>query len=751
MAEPMTIRTHQGPLQGALTRIVGVTDRLRPQRHGDADPEAILAEMRRHYSDTQPDLIRRAYAYAADAHEGQTRATGGPYVEHPAAVAMLMAQLGMDPQGIAAALLHDVPEDTPRTNDDIRRAFGDEIARLVEGVTKLSKVGGQRSATGTVEQRQAEDLRKMFLAMATDLRVVVIKLCDRLHNMRTLAPLPPEKQLRIAKQTREIYAPLAHRLGIWNIKWELEDLSFKYLEPDQYEQISEQLARSRQLRERSIEQAMRVLARELEKAGVRAEISGRAKHLWSIMQKMRRKSVSMGEVYDLLAIRVIVDDVPACYTALGVVHSLWPPIPGQFDDYIAVPKPNLYQSLHTAVMGPDGQPLEIQVRTEEMHQLAEYGIAAHWRYKEGGKADPRYESKLAWIRQLMEWQHDVADATEFIESLKVDVFHDQVFVFTPKGEVKELPAGSTPIDFAYRIHSDVGHRCIGAKVNGRIVPLDHRLASGDIVEIITSKAARGPSRDWLGIVRTPGAREKIRQWFKKQQREENIAHGKELLDRELKRIAHRSLGDIAGEDLEKAAAELNVHDTDSLFAALGYGALGAPQVVTRLGILDETAQAIPEQAAPAPPPIAKGGVRVKGTGDLLVRFGVCCDPVPGDPIVGYITRGRGVTVHRADCSNVRNMAERERIVEVEWEQTGPRTYPVAVRIVGWDRTGLLRDIASIISEDQVQLLSLAANANTDKTATVNAVMQVTSVEQLSRVLARLESVRDVFSVSRDVR
>jgi GTP diphosphokinase / guanosine-3',5'-bis(diphosphate) 3'-diphosphatase len=750
MAEPMTIRTHQGALHGALTRIVGVTERLRPQRHGEVDAEAILAEMRRHYSDVQPELIRRAYAYAAEAHEGQRRATGGPYVEHPAAVALLMAQLGMDPQSIAAALLHDVPEDTARTNDDLRRTFGDEIARLVEGVTKLSKVGGQRSATGTIEQRQAEDLRKMFLAMATDLRVVVIKLCDRLHNMRTLAPLPSDKQLRIAKQTREIYAPLAHRLGIWNIKWELEDLAFMYLEPEQYQQLSEQLARSRQLRERSIEQAMRILARELEKAGVRAEISGRAKHLWSIAQKMRRKNVSMGEVYDLLAVRVIVDDVPACYAALGVVHSLWPPIPGQFDDYIAVPKPNLYQSLHTAVMGPDGQPLEIQVRTEEMHQLAEYGIAAHWRYKEGGKADPRYESKLAWIRQLMEWQHDVADATEFIESLKVDVFHDQVFVFTPKGEVKELPAGSTPIDFAYRIHSDVGHRCIGAKVNGRIVPLDHKLASGDIVEIITSRAARGPSRDWISIVRTPGAREKIRQWFKKQQREENISHGKELLDRELKRIAHRSLGDISAADLERATAQLNVHDVDSLFAALGYGALGPAQVVSRLGILDETAQAIPEQAAPAPPPTAKGGIRVKGTGDLLVRFGVCCDPVPGDPIVGYVTRGRGVTVHRADCTNVRNLAERERIVEVEWERAGPRTYPVAVKIVAWDRTGLVRDIASVISEDQVPLVSLSANTG-EGTATVNAVMQVTSVEQLSRVLARLESIRDVFSVSRDAR
>jgi len=748
MAEPI-VRPQPGGLHGALTRIIGVTDRLRPQRRGPADASAIVGEMQRHYSEADVALVRRAYDYAAAAHAGQKRATGGDFIEHPAAVALLMAQLGMDPPSIAAALLHDVPEDTPRTNEDLRREFGEEIARLVEGVTKLSKVGGQR--TSTQEQRQAEDLRKMFLAMATDLRVVVIKLCDRLHNMRTLAPLAPDKQLRIARQTMDIYAPLAHRLGIWQIKWELEDLAFKYLEPENHRELADQLDARRQVRERYIVQAMNTLARELEKAGIRAEISGRAKHLWSIAHKMRRKRISINEVYDLLAIRVVVDDVPACYGALGVVHTLWPPIPGQFDDYIAVPKPNLYKSLHTAVMGPDGQPLEIQVRTQEMHQLAEYGIAAHWRYKEGGKADPKYESKLAWIRQLMEWQHDVADATEFVESLKVDVFHDQVFVFTPKGEVKELPAGSTPIDFAYRIHSDVGHRCIGAKVNGRIVPLTAELRSGDIVEIITSKAARGPSRDWLSIVRTPGAREKIRQWFKRQQREENIAHGKELLDRELKRIGQRSLGDVAAADLERATAELNMHDADSLFASLGYGALSAAQVVTRLGILDEAAVAIPAQAPAAPPPTAKGGVRVKGMGDLLVRFGVCCDPVPGDQIVGYITRGRGVTVHRADCANVRNIAERERMVEVEWERTGPRTYPVAVRIVGWDRTGLLRDIASIISEDQVQLVSLAANANADKTATVNAVMQVTSVEQLSRVLAKLEHVRDVFSVSRDGR
>jgi GTP pyrophosphokinase len=730
------------------SRIVGITERLRAQRHGAVDVEGIVKEMLRHYPDGDAELVRRAYAYAAEAHAGQKRVSGEPYITHPAAVAMLIAELGMEAATVAATLLHDVPEDTARTVEDIRLEFGDEIGRLVEGVTKLGRLQGQSR-----DAHQAENIRKMFLAMADDLRVVIIKLCDRLHNMRTLAPLPPEKQQRIARQTIEIYAPLAHRLGIWQIKWELEDLAFKYLEPEQYKEVAEHLAARRQVRERSIDQAMKTLASELEKAGIRAELSGRAKHLWSIAQKMRRKGVGFDEVYDLLAIRVMVADVPACYAALGVVHTLWPPIPGQFDDYIAVPKANLYQSLHTAVMGPGGQPLEIQVRTQEMHALAEYGIAAHWRYKEGGKADRDrdYESKLAWVRQLLEWQHDVADAQEFVESLKVDVFQDEVFVFTPKGEVKALTAGATPIDFAYRIHTDVGHRTIGAKVNGRIVPLDHRLQSGDIVEIVTSKAARGPSRDWIGMVRTPGAREKIRQWFKRSERDENITHGKELLDRELKRLAQRSLGDLSDEDLRRVTEALNMHDVDTLFASLGYGEVTAAQVVMRLGIVDDAQQQLPGSAPPLPPTTSRGGVTVKGVDDLLVRFAVCCNPVPGDPIVGYITRGRGVTVHRTDCANVKASSEKERHVEVEWEKTAARTYPVAIRIEGWDRDGFLRDVAAVISENQVALVALSALANPDKSATVNATLQVTSVEQLSRVLAKLEGVRDVFSVHRDGR
>ncbi len=728
------------------SRISSIADRLRPQRRGHADAESVSAELRTHYPDGDVELVRRAYAYAAEAHEPQKRVSGEPYITHPAAVALLVAQLGMDAATVAAALLHDVPEDTTRTVEDIRREFGDEIARLVDGVTKLSQFSGTTAAA-----HQAENIRKMFLAMADDLRVVIVKLCDRLHNMRTLAPLPEEKQRRISRQTLEIYAPLAHRLGIWQIKWELEDLAFKYLEPEHYKEVAEHLASRRQVRERYIDQAMKTLASELEKAGVKSEISGRAKHLWSIAQKMRRKNVGFNEVYDLLAIRVIVADVPSCYAALGVVHTLWPPVPGQFDDYIAVPKTNLYQSLHTAVMGPDGQPLEIQVRTQQMHALAEHGIAAHWKYKEGGKRDAGYEEKLAWVRQLMEWQHDVADAQEFVESLKVDVFQDQVFVFTPKGEIKDLPAGSTPIDFAYRIHTDIGHRCIGAKVSGRIMPLDHKLQNGDIVEIVTSKAARGPSRDWLTMVRTPGAREKIRQWFKRQQREENITHGRELLDKELRRISQRSLGDIPDAELERVAERLQLHDADTMFASLGYGAISAAQVVTRLRVLDDQQLEIPEMAPAAPPPTSRGGVKVKGVGDLLVRFGVCCNPVPGDEVVGYITRGRGVTVHRNDCANVRASGEQERLVEVEWDTSNTRTYAVAIRIEGWDRGGFLRDVASVISENQVQLMSLSANANPDKTAVVNATLQVTSIEQLSRVLAKLEGVRDVLSVSRDGR
>jgi GTP pyrophosphokinase len=724
-------------------RIAEVAERLRPRRAIDA--EVVVAEMLRHFPHGDTELVRRAFEFAEQAHRGQRRASGGSYIEHPANTAYLLAQLGLDPVAIAAGLLHDVPEDTPATLDDVRTNFGDEVARLVDGVTKLSRFSGVGA-----EEQQAENIRKMFLAMAEDLRVVVIKLCDRLHNMRTLHPLPHEKQQRIAKQTMEIYAPLAHRLGIWQVKWELEDLAFKYIDSERYKQLVDRLTSRRAEREKRLKDAMELLSKELGKADVRAELSGRAKHIYSIWRKMQRKTVDLDEVYDLLAMRVIVNEVPDCYAALGVIHTLWPPIPGQFDDYIAVPKPNLYQSLHTAVMGPGGVPLEIQVRTRKMHEVSEIGIAAHYRYKDGSKTDPQYEQKLAWVRQLMEWQREVADAQEFVEGLKLDVFQDQVFVFTPKGQVKELPAGATPIDFAYRIHTDIGHRCIGAKVNGRLVPLDHRLHSGDIVEILTSKAARGPSRDWLNMVRTPGAREKIRQWFKKQQREENITHGRELLDKELRRVAQKSFADLPEGALDQLAKDMNLHDDETLLASLGYGAVTPAQIASKLGVTDDTALAIPEVAPPAPP-VSRGGVRVKGVSDLLVQFGNCCSPVPGDPIRGYITRGRGVTVHRADCANVKNMKDPERLVEVEWEERTVREYAVAIRLQAWDRDGLLRDVANVIADNHVNLLAVSAVANPDRTATINATLQVTSVQQLSHVLAKLEQVRDVFEVSRDGR
>ncbi len=726
-----------------LGAVAEFAEKLRPRRGIDA--EAVAEEMLRHFPHGDAELVRRAYQFADQAHRGQRRATGGAFIEHPANTAYLLAQLGMDPAAIAAGLLHDVPEDTPKTLDDVRTNFGEEVARLVDGVTKLSRFSGVGA-----EAQQAENIRKMFLAMADDLRVVVIKLCDRLHNMRTLHALPEEKQRRIARQTLEIYAPLAHRLGIWQVKWELEDLAFKHLEPDRYKDLAASLASQRGERERRVKEAMETLKRDLAKAGIRAELSGRAKHIYSIWQKMQRKTVDLDEVYDLLAVRVIVGEDRDCYAALGVIHSLWPPIPGQFDDYIARPKSNLYQSLHTAVMGPGGHPLEIQVRTRKMHEVAEMGIAAHYRYKEGGKTDPQYEQKLAWVRQLMEWQREVADAQEFVEGLKLDIFQDQVFVFTPKGEVKELTAGSSPIDFAYRIHTDIGHRCIGAKVNGRLVPLDYRLRSGDIVEILTSKSTRGPSRDWLNMVRTPGAREKIRQWFKRQQREENVTHGKELLERELKRVAQKSVGDLPEGRLEQIARDLNFVDADGLFAAVGYGAVTTPHIVSKLGVTDDTELQIPEVAPPAPP-LVGAGVRVKGVANLLVQFGACCSPVPGEPIAGYITRGRGVTVHRTDCANVRGLKEPERLVEVEWEERSVRQYPVAIRVLAWDRGGLLRDVANVMADNHVNLISVAAVANADRTATITATLQVTSVEQLSRVMHKLEGVRDVFEVSRDGR
>jgi GTP pyrophosphokinase len=686
--------------------------------------------------------VGRAFDFAVVAHEGQLRATGEPYVTHPIAAALTLAELGLDPQAVEAALLHDVPEDTERSLADVEERFGPEVAQLVDGVTKLSKFSSH-----SLEEQQAENIRKMLLSMAQDIRVVLIKLADRLHNMRTLGALPPAKQQRVAHQTMEIYAPLAERLGIWQMKWELEDLAFKALDPERYRELAASLDGRRRQRESYIERAMGILRPELEKASIVADLNGRPKHLYSIWKKMQRKAAAFGEIYDVYAIRILVEEVRDCYAALGVVHSLWKPIPGQFDDYIAVPKANGYQSLHTAVIAFDGKPLEIQIRTHAMHAISEVGIAAHWRYKEGSRAERDYDAKLAWLRQLMEWQREVSDAREFVEGIKLDIFQDQVFVFTPKGDIKDLPAGATPLDFAYRIHTDVGHRTIGAKVNNRLVPLDSRLRNGDIVEIVTTRAEHGPSRDWLSIVRTSHAREKIRQWFKKKDRDENIVHGKESLERELKRLARATIGGV-GHDRVLEVAKSYGHDSlDDFYAAIGYGALSAQSVVMRLGVADDGHLAVP---ATAPPPARTGGVRVKGVGDLLVRFGKCCHPIPGDPIVGFITRGKGVTVHLVRCPTVANEREVARLIEVEWEAEVAQTYPIAIRVEAHDRTGLLTDIAGAVAEGKVNIIAANLSVSQDHTAVVVATLQVGSVAQLARVMGRIEQIKDVVSVQRDL-
>ncbi len=697
-----------------------------------------------HHPDADVTLLGNAFDLAVEAHEGQRRASGEPYVTHPIAAAQIVADLGIDVSAVAAALLHDVPEDTEYSLGDIEERFGPEVARLVDGVTKLSKF-----STHTHEQQQAENIRKMFLAMAEDIRVVLIKLADRLHNMRTLGALPIDKQQRIARQTMEIYAPLAERLGIWQIKWELEDLAFKVLEPESFRDLARLLDTRRKGRETFIERAIETLRPELARAGIEAELQGRPKHLYSIHKKMLRKGAEFGEIYDVYAIRILVDELKDCYAALGVVHSLWRPIPGQFDDYIAVPKNNLYQSLHTAVIALDGKPLEIQIRTHQMHQVSEVGIAAHWRYKEGSKSDREYDAKLAWLRQLMDWQRDVADATEFVEGIKLDIFQDQVFVFTPRGDVKDLPAGATPLDFAYRIHTDVGHRTIGAKVNNRLVPLDYRLKNGDIVEIVTTKAEHGPSRDWLNIVRTNHAREKIRAWFKRQERDDNIVHGRESLERELRRLARTSIQAVGLDRVAEMAKGYNYESVDDFYAAIGYGAVNAQQVVTRLGVVDDAELRIPA-IAPQTIPVRTGGVRVKGVGDLLVRFGKCCHPIPGDPITGFITRGKGVTVHLTTCPTIVNEREVGRLIEVEWEAEPAQTYPISVRVEAYDRTGLLSDITQVVAENKVNILAASVNVTPDHTATVIATLQVASVAQLARVMGRIEQLKDVLSVQRDL-
>ena len=726
-------------------------------------PDALLARAEQYLSPSDVDAIRRAFDFAHEAHDGQLRESGEPYVTHPLAVAETLAELQLDAGTIVAALLHDVAEDCDVAIDDLATRFGGEVARLVDGVTKLSRVpwfqeNGQTAPLTLVEDRPAEkqaiwaeSMRKMFLAMADDIRVVLIKLADRLHNMRTLDARPPEKRRRVAQETMEIYAPLANRLGIGQIKWQLEDLAFRHLEPDTYKDIARKLAARRVQREKFIAEAIDTLRAELDKAGIDADITGRPKHIYSIYRKMKARSADISQIYDLLALRVLVKTLPECYAVLGQVHTLWRPLPGQFDDYVASPKESGYQSLHTTVLAIHTQPIEVQIRTEEMHQVAEYGVAAHWRYKEGRRQDVAFDAKVAWLRQLMDWQKDVsAGAQAFVESLKTDIFQDQVYVFTPRGEIKEMPAGATPVDFAYRVHTEVGNKCVGSKVNGRMVSLDHTLQNGDIVEIITARGSKGPSRDWLnpnlGYVNTANAREKIRQWFRRQQRDENVIRGRDLLERELKRLS------IDGVKLDDVATLFKYDKLDDFLAAVGYGDVHPHQVAMRVASEyrdDAAADAeMPNLRAPSTP--TTPGVRVLGVGDLLTRLARCCNPVPGDEITGYITRGKGVTVHRTACSSVLNEQDKERFVGVDWGRTDQQVFPVTVRVEAWDRVGLARDVAALLADEGLSMTAQTAVVHKDQTATVWATVEVSGLDKLSRVLHRLEGIKDVFSVAREV-
>jgi GTP diphosphokinase / guanosine-3',5'-bis(diphosphate) 3'-diphosphatase len=717
-------------------------------------PTVLLKQVESYLSPSEVETVRRAYEFAESAHSGQTRDSGDPYITHPLAVAETLAELHLDLNTIVAALLHDVAEDCGVPLSDIESRFGREACRLVDGVTKLSKVpwfqedGLQELQERPVDKQAvwAESMRKMFLAMAEDVRVVLIKLADRLHNMRTLDARPPDKRVRVAQETMDIYAPLANRLGIWQIKWQLEDLAFRHLEPATYRDIAGKLASRRAAREKYIARVIALLEDELAKVGIKAEISGRPKHIYSIYRKMKQRSADIGQIYDLLAVRVLVDSLQDCYAVLGHIHALWRPLPGQFDDYIANPKESMYQSLHTTVLALGGQPLEIQIRSYDMHQVAEYGVAAHWRYKEGRRADQEFDAKVAWLRQLMDWQKDVAGGAQaFVDSLKTDVFQDQVYVFTPRGEIKELPAGATPLDFAYRVHTEVGHKCIGSKVNGRMVALDHRLQNGDIVEIITAKGSKGPSRDWLnpnlGYVHTANAREKIRQWFRRQQRDENVQRGRELMERELKRMS------ITGVKLDEIASSFKYDRLDDFLAALGYGDLHPHQVAMRI------VPAAPEPDTPMLRPASapsNGGIRVLGVGDLLTRLARCCNPVPGDPIVGYITRGKGVTVHRADCGSVVHEQDKERFVTVDWGRIEQQVFPVTIRVDAWDRVGLIRDVAAVLADEGLSLTHQSTVVHKDQTASVWATVEVSGLDKLSRVLSRLEGIKDVFSATREV-
>ena len=701
------------------------------------------------------DDVTKAYQLAEEAHKDQRRVSGEPYILHPLAVAQILADMKIDTTTITASLLHDVVEDTSYTLDDLKKMFGKEVAFLVDGVTKLSRLNYR-----TKEDQQLNSMRKMFLAMAKDVRVVVIKLADRLHNMRTLRYMRSDKQKRIAQETLEIFAPLAHRLGIFNIKWELEDLSFRYLEPDKYYDLVDQMKQKRHVREEIVNEAIDVLKKALDEAHIHCEINGRPKHFYSIYKKMKKDNRDLSQVYDLFAIRVIVDDVKDCYGVLGIVHSLWKPLPYRFKDYIAMPKPNNYQSLHTTVIGTRGQPVEIQIRTWEMHRIAEYGVAAHWRYKEGNQTANKdaFDEKMGWLRNLLEWQ-DTSNPKEFVNALKLDAFSDEVFVFSPRGDVIDLPQGAIPIDFAYRIHTDVGHRCVGAKINGKIVPLDYKLKNGDIVEIITSKVGK-PSLDWLNIVGSSESRSKIRSWFKKENREENIAKGLDALERECKRLGHDWKALNVGGRLGRVAKQMNAGSEDDLVAAVGYGGFAVNTVLIKLLELHKkdlqkqeektNSLAALEKLKTKKPVKHNGtGILVKGEPGLLVRLAKCCSPVPGDPIIGFITRGRGVSVHRADCPNVTHgQNDVDRLIDVEWNYDGNERFEVNMEIVAYDRTGIMAEIMATLAEMKISILSVNAKTSDTKNVTIHMGISIKDLAQFEFVATKIRRLKDVYAVER---